>query len=106
MYEVKRSEQTVSGVNVETWKAEINSANIIEVEVGTTGYQGGDSGHGGRTYFSIKDLASTDIQVRILKDKNSDTQGFVLELGGDCELGTFIESLEFAIKVLKEQSVE
>lgn len=102
MYEIKRCEKEVNGMVIETWKSEITSANILEVEVGTNGYQGGDSGHGSRTYFSIRDLASTNINVELLKDNNNQTEGFVLELGGDCELETFTEALEFALKVLKE----
>lgn len=61
MYEILKSEKEVNGVKVETWKREIWNANALEIEVGTTGYQGGDSGHGGRTYLRINDLASTDI---------------------------------------------
>lgn len=106
LYETKRSWKEVNGIDVETWIAEITSANIIEVEVGTTGYQGGDTGHGGRTYLKIQDLGSTDINVTLLKDGFNESEGFILELGGDTELYTFIEALEFAVKVLKEQSKE
>lgn len=101
MYEVTRNEKEVNGVTVETWVAELTSANILEIEVGTTGYQGGDTGHGGRTYLRLKDLASTDLSIN---GKQADE--VVMELGGDTELATFIESLEFAIRVLKEQSGE
>lgn len=104
MYEIKRGEQEVNGVEVETWIAEITSANILEVEVGTTGYQGGDTGHGCRTYLRIQDQGCTDINVNVLVDKFNKPEGFVLELGGDTELATFIEALEFAVNVLKEQS--
>jgi len=106
LYEIKRDEKEVNGVRVETWKREIIHCNILEVEVGTTGFQGGDTGHGGRTYLRIENLASTDINVAVIKDDNFDTQGLTLELGGDAELETFIEALEFALRVLKEQSKE
>ncbi len=53
----------VDGTHINTFKKEIVSANILEVEVGTTGYMGGDTGHGGRTFFRIKDLASTDMRL-------------------------------------------
>jgi hypothetical protein len=106
MYEILKSEKEVNGVKVETWKREIWNANALEIEVGTTGYQGGDSGHGGRTYLRINDLASTDIDVNILKDTFGNISGFELKLGGDAELTTFIEALEFALKVLKDQSRE
>jgi hypothetical protein len=38
--------------------------NTLTVTVGTNGYQGGDSGHGGRTYISIEDTGCTDIEAR------------------------------------------
>ena len=59
------SKQFVSEVEVETVVTEISSANIIRVEVGTTGYCGGDTGHGGRTYLSIENLASTDMNANV-----------------------------------------
>jgi len=104
MCEVEKRTRIIEGMEVETWSKEIVSANIIEVEVGTNGYQGGDSGHGGRTYFRLEDLAGTDITTRIIKNEFGDQAGIIVELGGDCELSTFIEALEFTIKVLKEQT--
>ena len=96
MYEVKRCKRKVNGVMVETWKAEMISANILEIEVGTTGYRGGDTGHGGRTYLRLKDVCSTDMAVDVFEDE------FIVELDGDTELQTLIEALEFALKVLKD----
>lgn len=103
MYEVRCNHRLINNKEVETWIAEITSANILEVEVGTNGFQGGDTGHGSRTYFAIKDLASSDISTILMSDKNGNTEGFAVELGGDCELETFIEALKFAVKVLEEQ---
>lgn len=117
---------TIDGIHVETKKKEIVSANIIEVEVGTTGFCGGDSGHGGRTIFAIKNLACTDMRLSfhadysphgnieigdmILKGNNG-TAGFDLEaqdieivFGGDCELETFIEALRFALETLESKT--
>lgn len=101
MHEVFRNERTVNGVKFETWKAELCNANILEVEAGTTGYKGGDTGHGCRTYLRIKDLASTDLCIN-----GTESEEVTIELGGDTELNTFIQALEFALKVLKEQSEE
>lgn len=99
----------VDGVKVETLSKEIDSANIIDVEVGTTGYCGGDSGHGGRTYFRIKNVTSTDMSVRINKscefDWMNNLQEFELMFGGDCELDTFIEALEFAADTLRQRLI-
>lgn len=106
MYEIRRSEREVNGITVETWKREIVNANILEIEAGTTGYCGGDTGHGGRTYLRFKDLASTDLVASVVTDKFGDTEEVIMEFGGDTELSTLIEALEFALKVLKEQSKE
>ena len=79
---------TIDGIDVPTFKKEIISANMLEVEVGTTGHQGGDSGHGGRTYFKVKNLSSTDMTVEA--DGSSCGDGKVeIMLGGDSELDTF-----------------
>lgn len=106
MYEIQRSEREVNGVKLETWKAEIVSANMLDIEVGTTGYCGGDTGHGGRTYFRIENIASTDMKAKVITDNYGDTKEVIIEIGGDTELDTFIQSLEFALQVLKEQSKE
>lgn len=95
---------TIDGVDVPTQTREMVSANVIEVEVGTTGHRGGDSGHGGRTYFRIKDLGSTDMSAKITGESCGNAGEIEISFGGDCELDTFIEALEFALKTLKEAS--
>lgn len=92
----------VNGVKIETFIEEITSANILEIEVGTNGLQGGDTGHGSRTYFRLKDLSSTDMSANVVTDKYGSTE-VIIELGGDSELETFIQSLEFAVSKLKEK---
>ena len=62
-YPAKKRIRAIDRSKVTTWSREIVNCNILEVEAGTNGYQGGDSGHGGRTYFRIEDQGSTDIQV-------------------------------------------
>ena len=100
MYEIKKIHRmTNSGIEIPCYKREVVSANILEVEAGTNGYKGGDTGHGSRTYLRIEDLGSTDIQAYATKD------GFAVELGGDCELSTFIEALKFAVNVLEDQAL-
>lgn len=98
MYEVKQTAHN----GLETLTAEIVSCNVLEIEVGTNGYQGGDSGHGCKTYFRMADLGGTDIEVKANKDPLGQ-QEVVIELGGDSELSTFLESLKFAVKVLEDQ---
>lgn len=92
--------RNIHGKWVQTLKKEFVNCNILEVEVGTNGYQGGDSGHGSRTYFKLKDLCSTDIEIIPYRD------GFEVMLGGDSELTTFIQALKFATRVLEAQAGE
>ena len=86
----------VNDVKVPIYREDIVDCNILRVEAGTTGLKGGDTGHGGRTYFSIEDKGSTDMNVSVFNN------GFQVELGGDTELETIIEALEFIVKTLKE----
>lgn len=99
----KQGKVNVNGVEVETKTIEITSCNIIEVEVGTTGYCGGDTGHGGRTYLRIKNLSSTDMEPKAYFDDYGHSE-VEIALGGDCELDTFIAALEFAVDTLKQQT--
>lgn len=98
----------IDGIEVKTFKTDFTSCNIIDVEVGTTGYQGGDTGHGGRTYFSIDDCASTDMRCRLWNNGKMyefDNVGRIdLMFGGDSELDTFYEALKFAIEVLGRET--
>lgn len=90
----------VRQVEIATEVKEFNALCDLEVEVGTNGLQGGDSGHGSRTYFRIKDLASTDISASV---KTYPRNEITIQLGGDDELDQFIRVLEFAVKKLKKQ---
>lgn len=105
MFEIKENQRVLpDGTKITTYSREITSANILEIEAGTTGYMGGDSGHGGRTYFRIEDAGGTDIQVHPI-GRYAD-EGFEVILGGDCELETMIRALRFIAKVLEEESQE
>ena len=106
MYEVIEKRKLLpDGTDISTYTREVVSANILEVEAGTTGYRGGDTGHGGRTYFRISDESSTDIHVTPFMDRFG-CNGFEVTLGGDCELETMIRALKFITKVLEEESEE
>lgn len=83
---------------------ELVDANIIKVSAGTTGYRGGDSGHGGRTVFRLHDKAGTDMRVSINGGEPQDVQEVALIFGGDSELDTFKQALLFAYETLEEQA--
>ena len=90
------NKRCINGVDVYTHSKEISSANILEVEAGTTGFCGGDTGHGGRTYLRIKDLGGTDIK------SVSSEQGVEILLGGDTELQTICEALQFILDTIEK----
>ena len=91
----------VNGVDVITYSKEMTYACVGEVEAGTTGIMGGDTGHGGRTYIRFQDLGGVDIDVNVT-DGGYGNLGLTIELGGDHELDMAIESLEFILAVLKD----
>lgn len=99
--QVVKSRKRIHDKIIPTYRTEIISANVLEVEAGSTGYCGGDSGHGGRTYFRICDLASTDMHTKIIRDDHNSQIGFEVSLGGDTELDTMIDSLKFILSVLE-----
>ena len=91
MYEVREHTRKIDGMEIPTFTREIISANVLSVEAGTNGFQGGDSGHGSRTYFRITDCGSTDIHVNT--HGYDGDEGFEVFLGGDCELETIVRAL-------------
>ena len=106
MYEIKEKRRMLpDGTELTTYTRDVVSANILEVEAGTTGFMGGDTGHGGRTYFRIQDEGSTDMKINTYVDRYG-CRGFEVCLGGDCELETTIRALKFITKVLEEESQE
>ena len=106
MYEViEKRKKLPDCTEITTYTRDVVSASILEVEAGTNGYQGGDTGHGSRTYFRISNEASTDIHVTPFMDRFG-CNGFEVTLGGDCELETMIRALKFITKVLEEESEE
>ena len=104
MYEIKEKEREIGGKTVTTYSRDIYSANVLEVEAGTNGYQGGDSGHGSRTYFRIENAGGTDIEAHFIGPYGTD--GIEVTLGGDCELETIIMALKFITKALEDGAKE
>ena len=85
---------------VKIYETEICNANILRVAAGTTGYCGGDSGHGGRTFIEIEDMGGTDIKFNV---SGIDKKSLKIKLGGDSELGTIIQAFEFVIRTLRRE---
>ena len=99
MYAIEEHQRRLTdGKEVTTYSRVIENANILYAEAGTTGLQGGDTGHGCRTYIAIRDLGGTDISAKTIDNGKG---GFEVLLGGDAELATMIEALKFII-ILRE----
>ena len=107
MFEIKEKQRVLpDGTRITTFSREVTSANAIEVEVGTTGFKGGNADHGSRTYIRIRDLGGTDMFVKRSRAENGNTAEFEVYLGGDCELETMLRALKFVVKVLEDESAE
>ena len=85
----------------ELYDCDFGLFNTLTVTVGTNGYQGGDSGHGGRTYISIEDTGCTDLNARATINSHDQTKVEIM-LGGDSELDSIIEALRWAADNLEE----
>ena len=83
------------------YSSEFGFFNTLGITVGTNGYQGGDSGHGGRTYICIQDLGCTDIDASISKSSDNGPKVEMI-LGGDSELDSIIDGLRWAADKLEE----
>ena len=81
--------------------SEFGTFNTLGVTVATNGYQGGDSGHGGRTYICFEDLCSTDIEAAVTYGQDTNAKVEIL-LGGDSELDSMIDALRWAADNLEE----
>ena len=102
------SVKEIDGIPVPTARNTFTSCNILSVEVGTTGYMGGDTGYGCRSYLRITDEGSTDLRCRVKANDGEDYEAhranrIEIMLGGDTELETFTQALRFAADVLEKK---
>ena len=75
MYEIKENRRELfDGTEITTYTRDVVSANILQVEAGTTGYKGGDTGHALISAFPMKPaqismsgLLWTDSAATVLK---------------------------------------
>ena len=106
MFEIKEKQRVLpDGTEITTFERDIYSCNILSVEAGTTGYKGGDSRYGGRTYFRISDEGCTNMKVRV-KENRFGAECVEVILGGDTELETIITALNFIVIALEDQRHE
>ena len=103
-----KNTKIINGVEFETFKKEIVSANIIEVEVGTTGLLYNNAGKGSCTYFSIEDKACTNLKANVetedkVRYEFDEAHKVEIILERDTELETFVDALRFALEVLESK---
>ena len=67
--------------------------------VGINGYQGGDTGHGSRTYM-FRRFGPTDIDAAVSLNHDGFTKVEIM-LGGDSELDSMIDALRSAANKLE-----
>lgn len=94
-----------------SYSAEVYSANVLGVKAGTNGYHGGDAGHGGHSFIEIEDFGSTAMEVSVgdekfydIYDSNRSNAKVRIDVFGDAELSTLIDSLRFMADALEEAS--
>jgi hypothetical protein len=91
----KKNRIFVDGKSIETTTREFDTFTRVGVEVGTNGLQGGDSGHGSRTYIRLFDTGGGyKLDFRIKKGKY-DNDDLIITAGGDDELQTLAEIFRF-----------
>ena len=104
---VLKSEQLVGDIVIPTKRVDFVSRTALGVEVGTTGLQGSDAGHGCCTYFSIRDIDCHSAIVQCIDGNeyidSPDSDGAVVIFAGDSELLAFLDALKFAVEVLEMQ---
>src|SRR5438045_1578550 len=88
---------------VQVYSHSMVNANQLTIQAGTNCPQGGDSGHGGRTVLRIIDDGATALSVSVNGKEVEDADEVEIILEGDTEAATFIEGLEFAVRVLRGQ---
>jgi hypothetical protein len=102
-----RHVRTVGGTQINTLRTAFPNCCVLEVEAGTTGKRGGDSGHGGRTYIHLKDLASCDLAATVNPPgEGPNGKTITIIAGGDAELEVLKQALSSALSFIEQTERE
>lgn len=93
----------VDGERVQIKSAEFVDACSMTVSVGTNGEHGGDAGHGCRTFLRIRNDSGAFMHCTLNDGERVYADDIIIDLGGDAELRTFVQSLNFAVENLGEK---
>lgn len=88
-YYIGKREKLLDGISMLVYKFTLIYAFQAEVEIATTGKRGGDAGHGGRTYISIKSSEETDAFSPVK-----------ISVEGDMELSAIVDSMSLFLALL------
>ena len=90
-------------ISVSLERKDFINASIFAVEVGTTGFKGGDAGHGSRAVLVFENHGSTAWEAEVDGPHGgSHPDRVTLRFGGDSEIANLAEALEFASARLRE----
>lgn len=73
---------------------------VLKVTAGTNGIQGGDSGHGGKTFIKLQ-MTGGDMSVAVNGKPFDEAEDVVISFGGDWELVDLIDALKFAAESIQ-----
>lgn len=94
----------LDGGGVATERAEFTNASLFAAEIGTTGYRGGDAGHGSRAILIFENLGATSWEVEVSgRHGATHPDRVTLRFGGDAEVANLADALDFVAARLREQ---
>ena len=104
MYAIKERQAWINRIPVKTFERETTDANTaVRVEVGTTGYRGGNARqHGGRTYLGLECLTGDFCFLPITNEKKK-VVGIEIATCGDAGLNAISKALDFARATISDQ---
>lgn len=97
----------INGVVVDVEAKKIfGECSAMKVEVGTTGFLGGERKEGGRTYIHIGNEYASDFYAQPTKDAKGRVNGVDIVMSGDDALTNFICALVFTFRTLMDKAAD
>ena len=97
----------INGVVVDVKEKKVFGENsAMKVEVGSTGFCGGERAKGGRTFIHIGNEYASDFFAQLTKDEKGRVNGVDLAMSGDDALVNFICALVFIFRTLMDKAAD
>ena len=98
-----KSERTIEGETIRTYRGLIkHDETDVDVEAGTSGFNGGSQNKGTRAFFCISSFGG-HYRFGPMVDEKGEPAGINITCSGDAELLTLLEALTFSLETLVEQ---